>query len=138
MKKGKMGRIDISALNVPPERHEHDTAVFFAKRGKDIVFIKPSDIKKQHSPDFIMDGKMWEVKSPIVYSKSSFEDNLRRAVKQSEHIIYDLRRLKPRDEVMYIKELKKWSGKRKMRTLIIITRDGQVLTMKGEFGIMEL
>ena len=138
MKKSKMGRIDISVLNVPPERHEHDTAVFFAKRGKDIVFIKPSDIKKQHSPDFIMDGRMWEVKSPIVYSKSSFEDNLRRAVKQSEHIIYDLRRLKPRDEVMYIKELKKWSGKRKMRTLIIITRDGQVLTMKGEFGIMEL
>jgi hypothetical protein len=131
------GKIDISALNVPPEKHEYSTAVFFAKRGKDIVFIKPSDIKRQHTPDFAMDGKMWEVKSPVVYSKSSFEDNLRRAVKQSEHIIYDLRRLKLRDETVYIKELKKWSRKRKVRTLIIITRDGQLLTTKGEFDILE-
>ena len=132
------GGIDISALNVPPEKHEYSTAVFFAKRGKDVVFIKPSDIKKQHTPDFIMDGKMWEVKGPVVYSKVSFEDNLRRAVKQSEHIIYDLRRLKSRDEAVYIKELKKWSGKRRIKTLIIITRDGQILTIKGGFGIMEL
>ena len=38
MKKGKMGRIDISALNVPPERHEYDTALFFAKRGKGVWY----------------------------------------------------------------------------------------------------
>ena len=138
MKKSIVGKIDISALNVPPERHEYETAIYFAKRGKDVIFIRPSDMEKQHTPDFVMDGRMWETKSPIIYSKTSFEDNLRKAVKQSEHIIYDLRRLKPRDEAIYIKELKKWSGKRKMRTLIIITRDGQVLTMKGEFGIMEL
>ena len=130
------GEIDISALNVPPEKHEYITAVFFAKRGKDIIFIKPSDIKGQHTPDFIMDSKMWELKSPIVYSKSSFEDNLRRAVKQSENIIYDLRRLKQRDEVVYIKELRKWSKKRKVKTLLIVTRDGQVLTLKGEFAKM--
>ena len=138
MKKSIVGKIDISALNAPPERHEYETAIYFAKRGKDVIFIRPSDMEKQHTPDFVMDGRMWETKSPIIYSKTSFEDNLRKAVKQSEHIIYDLRRLKPRDEAIYIKELKKWSGKRKMRTLIIITRDGQVLTMKGEFGIMEL
>jgi hypothetical protein len=31
------GKTDVSALNVPPEKHEYGTAVFFAKRGKDIV-----------------------------------------------------------------------------------------------------
>ena len=117
MKKSIVGKIDISALNVPPERHEYETAIYFAKRGKDVIFIRPSDMEKQHTPDFVMDGRMWETKSPIIYSKTSFEDNLRKAVKQSEHIIYDLRRLKPRDEAIYIKELKKWSGKRKMQSV---------------------
>ena len=132
------GRIDISALIVPPERHEYEAARFFAKRGKDVVFLKPSDISGQHTPDFIMDGKMWELKSPIVYGKNSFEDNLKRAAKQSEHIIYDLRYLRENDEEKYIKELNKWVTKKRIKTLLIIKRNGQLLTIKGEFDIIML
>lgn len=128
-----IGGIDVSALNVPPEKHEHETALYFAKRGWDVVFMKPSSIKKQHSPDFIMNNKIWEIKSPIVFSKSSFEDNLRRAVKQSENIIYDLRRLRRNDEMKYINNLIKRSNSQKIRTLIVIPRDGKMLTIKGVF-----
>ena len=68
-----MGRIGISTLDVPPERHEYETTMYFAKRGKDVIFIRPSDMEKQHTLDFVMDGRMRETKSPITYSKSSFE-----------------------------------------------------------------
>ena len=41
------GKIDISVLNVPPEKHEFDTAKFFAKMGYDVEFIKPRHIRGQ-------------------------------------------------------------------------------------------
>ena len=81
---------------------------------------------------------MWELKSPMVYGRNSFEDNLRRAVKQSEHIIYDLRFLSIDDEQKYIKELNKWMSKKRIKTLLIIKKNGQLLTIKGAFDIMDL
>ena len=102
MKNGKKGRIDISALNVPPEKHEFETAKYFADRGFDVVFIGPHYIIGAKNPDFEIAGKIWETKSPTKYSKSSFEDNFKKAVKQSEHIIFDLRRLSEKDEVKYL------------------------------------
>lgn len=138
MKKYKIGKIDTSALNVPPEKHEYETAKYLANLGFNVIFVKPSAIKGQHTPDFEICGKRWETKSPKVYSKSSFEDNLKKAIKQSEHIIFDLRRLNKNDEIIYKKELKKWSKSRKIKSLVAISRDGRVLTIKGIFDIIQL
>ena len=38
------GKIDISALNTPPEKNELETAKYFAALGKDITFIRPRDL----------------------------------------------------------------------------------------------
>ena len=134
MGKVNIGGIDYSNLKTPPEKHERGTAQYFADRGKDVVFVCPSSIKGTHSPDFIMEGRTWEIKSPITYSNSSFEYNFKKAMKQSEHIIFDLRQLNPRNETKYIKELIKWKDKPLVRTLLVITRDGRLLTIKGKFG----
>ncbi|MBR0465234.1 hypothetical protein IJJ02_00355 [Candidatus Saccharibacteria bacterium] len=138
MKRIKRGVVNYSKLNTPPEKHERMTANYFADRGFNVVFIKPSSIKGTNSPDFEMDGKIWETKSPIKYSKRSFEDNLKKAVKQSKNVIFDLRRLSKFDEKIYLKELRKWSGLRGVKTLIVITKDGRVLTIKGKFAIIGL
>lgn len=138
MKRVKRGKVDYSALKNPPEKHERVTANYFADRGFDIYFIKPSSIKGTNSPDFEMGGKIWETKSPIKYSKNSFEDNFKKAVKQSENIIYDLRRLNKGDEAIYIKELRKNSNTCGIKILLIITRDGRVLTIRGKFDIIGL
>ncbi len=136
MNNRKIGKIDISELNTPPERHEYETAKYFANRGFDVNFIKPSDIEGTNSPDFVMDGKMWETKSPIGSSVRTYEDNFKKAIKQSENIIFDLRRLKAPDERKCIKILVRRSGLAKIKNLIIITRDGRLLTEKGDFGII--
>ena len=65
------GKIDISALNVPPEKHELETAKYFAGIGKDIVFLKPSSIPNIHTPDILMDGVEWEMKCPSGSSKGT-------------------------------------------------------------------
>ncbi len=64
-----IGTIDISQLNSPPEKTEFETAKYFANLGKNIVFIHPSAIPEQHTPDIIMDGVEWEIKCPIGESK---------------------------------------------------------------------
>ena len=43
----KIGTIDISQLNSPPEQAEFETAKFLAEKGKNIVFIRPSSIPYQ-------------------------------------------------------------------------------------------
>ena len=128
----KPGKIDISALYYPPERHEYETAKYFARLGFDIVFIRPRSIKGRHDPDFLMKNRGWETKSPKTYSKSSFEYNCRKAQKQSEHIIFDLRRLSTVDSEKYANELMRWSATKKIKTLLIITKDGKLLDVKGE------
>ena len=138
MKKHKIGKIDYSELNKAPEKHEIYTAEFFANLGYDIFFIKTSNIKGSHSPDFRMAGRVWETKSPITYSDSSFEDNFKKAKKQSDHIIFDLRRLNQKDEAKYLKELSKRSGSNKVRTLLVIGRSGELLTIKGFFDKMKV
>lgn len=133
MKNAKKGKIDISALNVPPEKHEYETAKYFADRGFDVVFLKPSNIKGMNSPDFEMAGKIWETKSPIGKSERTFNDDFRKAAKQSEHVIFDLRRLKRVSEDSCLNLLKRKIISRKIKTLLIITRDGRLLTLKGKF-----
>lgn len=138
MKNFKKGKIDISALNVPPEKHEYETAKYFADRGFNVVFLGPHYMVGINNPDFEMVDKIWETKSPIKYSKSSFEDNLRKAVKQSKHIIFDLRRLNDNDETKYLREIRKRKKSHKIKTLLVITRDGRLLTEKGYFDIIQV
>ena len=134
MKNGKTGKIDISALNVPPERHEYETARYFASRGYDVIFIRPSNVKGLHNPDFKICNKVWETKSPSGESKRTFEDNFRKAIKQSEHIIIDLRRISAKQEKWCIEKLKKENRLSfVVKTLLVITRDGRLLTIKGKF-----
>lgn len=133
MKNVKMGKIDIAELNVPPEKHEYETAKYFAKRGYSVVFIKPSDISGFNSPDFRMRGKIWETKSPIGNSLQTFVDNYKKAKKQSENIIFDLRRLNLKSEQICLKMLKGKAKSPSIKTLLVITRDGQLLTIRGKF-----
>ncbi len=90
----RKGNIDISQLNTPPEKHEFETARFFADMGKDVVFLKPSDIPNVHTPDISMDGIEWEIKCPEGSGKRTIEKNITKAELQSYNIILDLRWIK--------------------------------------------
>lgn len=107
MKNNRLGKIDISALNVPPEKHEYETVMYFARRGIDVTFVRPRYIKHLRTPDFEMGSRVWETKSPTGKSRRTYEDNFRKAMKQSAHIIFDLRRLNMYSEKVCIDVLKK-------------------------------
>ena len=116
------GKIDISQLNTPPEKHEFATARYFAEMGKDIVFLKPSDIPTVHTPDIIMDGVEWEIKSPDGKSRRTIENNFRDAVKQSRYIIFDLRRIQVPEKTCISQLEKEWKVRPYLKRLYVICK----------------
>ena len=123
----KTGKIDISKLKTLPERHEYDTARFFADRGYDIEFIPPSNTPKMHTPDFKMDGVAWEVKSPVGTSKRTIENSFRKAMLQSDSIIFDLRRSKLPEEKCISELEHRFNQKRSVKRLLVIKKNGTLL-----------
>ena len=122
------GAIDISQLNTPPEKHELATARYFSDRGKDVVFIKPSNIPDHHRPDFLMDDIEWEIKSPTGKGRRTIEKSYGLAASQSKNIIFDLRRIKV-PEKQCLAQLKREFDDKHTHRLLIIKRDGELVEM---------
>ena len=120
---GKIGKIDISQLNTPPEKHEFETAKYFAELGKDIVFLKPSSIPNLHTPDIRMDGVEWEMKSPTGNSKRTIETNLRNAAKQSHYIIFDLRRIQVSEKQCIAQLERLFNSRSDIKRLLVIKKN---------------
>ena len=123
-----LGRIDISELNTPPEQAEFETAKYFAALGKDITFIRPSAIPNQHRPDILMDGVEWEIKCPVGDSKRTIENNMRKAIKQSHNIIFDLRHMRQSEKKSIAKLDKEYKINSQLRKLYVIKKDGTLLS----------
>ena len=123
----RIGNIDISQLDAPPEKHEFDTAKFFANRGKDIVFLKPSRIPNVHTPDILMDGVEWEMKAPVGSSKRTIEVNFRKAVKQSKYIIFDLRAINVPEKQCIAQLEKEFNGRHYLKKMYVIRKNGELL-----------
>ncbi|MBP5652279.1 MAG: hypothetical protein J6X17_02505 [Lachnospiraceae bacterium] len=122
-----LGKIDISALNAPPEKHEFETVKYFANRGKDITFLKPSDIPNLHTPDILMDGVEWEMKCPLGSGKRTIEANFRKAVMQSKYIIFDIRYIKIPEKQCISQLEKEFNARPYIKRLYVIRKNGELL-----------
>lgn len=121
------GIIDISQLNMPPEEHEFETANYFADLGKDIVFLRPSQIPHTHTPDIKMDGVEWEIKCPTGNGKYTIEENFRKAIKQSKYIIFDLRHVKLPENQCIAQLKREFESRTYLQRLYIITKSNELL-----------
>ena len=124
---GMRGKIDVSNLNVVPEKHEFAVAKFVADLGKDVAFLKPSQIPNTHTPDILMDGLEWEIKSPQGSSKRTIEANFRAAVKQSHYLIFDLRRIKIPEKQCLVQLEREFSMRQYVKRLLVIRKNGDLL-----------
>ncbi len=125
----KKGKIDISQLSTPPEKHEFETAKFFSSHGKNLVFLKPSNIPNVRTPDIIMDGSKWEIKCPEGCGKRTIEKILQKAETQSHNIIVDLRWIKI-PEKQCISQIKaNFISKKKIKRIYIITKSLQLIEL---------
>lgn len=126
----KKGKIDISALDSPPEPHEMATAQFFADLGYDIYFLPKSKIKGVHRGDFVMCHVEWETKSPTGNSEGTLEKRIKEATKQSDRIIIDFRRTHLPEDRCMAKLKKEIQMKRSIKRLLVITHTGSLVEIK--------
>lgn len=125
MKKGK-----ITPNGVILKTHENATVVFLTEHGYDIELIPKSNVAGVHSPDIIMSGLRWEMKSPKGEGKYLISNTIQRAVKQSKNIIIDLRRTK-RHQSKCLREIENEFQKSKsIERLIVITKKSKKLDFK--------
>ena len=91
----------------------------------DVVFLRPRYMK---SPDLVINGEIWELKSPIGNSKNTIMNNFKNARKQSMNIIIDLRRCKLDERVAKarIKYIIK-NRRHKKGKVLVISKKGEVL-----------
>ena len=114
-----------------PEPHEIQTALFLIKHGKKTVkFLAPKNQNRIKTPDILMDGKKWEIKSPTSNGSRVMEHALRSATKQSPNVIIDLRRGKMADE-RALRQITFTAKKRTaLKRLIVLTKDDKMLDIK--------
>ena len=124
----KRGKIIPNGVRL--EQHELDTILFFTNLGKTIELVPPSSTPNSKTPDFKMDGLMWEMKNPQGKSKTTLEHVFKKAVKQSENIIIDLSRIKMKEEIALAEISKCFHQTRACKRLIIITKNRQKLDFK--------
>jgi hypothetical protein len=79
-------------LKPSPARYEISAATLLADYFKtDVEFVLRSN---QKTPDFLIDGIKWELKSPTGTGKYNVQHQIKAAAKQSSSVVFDARRSK--------------------------------------------
>ena len=109
------------------KKHEYNTVKVLLEQGLDIELIPPSHIKGYKTPDIMMGGIPWEMKSPEGGSRTTIKHNISDALKQSRNVIIDLQRCHLEEDYA-IKELEKeFKLSKRIRKLKIVLKDRAIL-----------
>ncbi|MBR0403431.1 hypothetical protein IJI55_02690 [Candidatus Saccharibacteria bacterium] len=122
-----VGNGKIIPNGVSLEKHEYDTVLFLTTLGWNISLIRPSMTPGKRTPDFKSQNLEWEMKSPKGKSRSTLEHAFQSAAKQSNNIIFDLRRTPiPEEKSLTILE-KLMNTSKTAKRLCVITKKQKLL-----------
>lgn len=110
-----------------PKDHEIQTVLFLIKNGKTPKFLAERKVNHAKTPDIEMDDLEWEMKSPVGTGRENLEHAFKAAVKQSENIIFDLRRSKIPEQKSLAKLQRELALSRKAKRLYVATKKGELL-----------
>lgn len=121
----------IGKLNKPEgarlEPYEESTMKLLTLYGFSMDVILPSNTPKINNPDTLIDGTLWEIKTPLTYNKNKLENRMRKASKQANRVVFDLSNIKKdytKAEKCVIKLFESIPG---IRRMILITKDKKLL-----------
>ena len=104
----QQGKIIIApGVNVWP--HEMKTAEALAAAGYIVEFMRRSEGFRVTTADVVMNGVIWEMKSPESSQLKVIEKNIRHALHQSRDVIFDSRRMRKLDNERIEQEVRKWA-----------------------------
>ncbi len=108
-----------------------DTARAVADAGYNVEFTHRTWGNRVTSPDVIINGVIWEMKSPQASDNKAIERNLRKACKRSPNIIFDSQRMKGASDAEIEKRLRSiYPHIKAIRRLWFINRDREIIDIK--------
>lgn len=123
----KSGKVIIPA-SVSPWDHELKTAHALAQHGFIVEFVAVSNNHKAKTADVVIDGVLYEIKSPKTDKLSAVERNLKRATKQSGNIIIDSRRMSKLHDATVQKFLaQKLKQQKTIKKILFVNRKHEVI-----------
>ena len=127
MKNKKKGKIIIPAGR-KPWAHEFHVAEVLAMNGHKVEFLLEGDVK---TPDILLDGVEYEIKSPESMKAISIERTIKKALKQSPNLIIDISRIKKVNEKKICNFLIKQVRIRKsIKKMLLVTKQEKVIDVK--------
>ena len=114
-----------------PEQHELDAAYTLAHHYQTTVkFLVPIGDYKRKSPDILMRGVIWELKSPKGDSKTTIGTQFRRGSMQAKNIVLDSRRTKLKYEIIEKQAIIEAKQRTNLNRVILIDKFGKVVEIK--------
>lgn len=124
----KQGRVIIPP-DVFPWSHELRVARILAMAGYVVEFLPTGNTK---TADISIDGVEYEIKSPITNKPDKLERVIKRALRQSNNIVYDSSRIKNmRDDNLRRFLVNKVRQQPQIKKMIFITKRGQIIDIKS-------
>ena len=122
------GRVFIPAASVreAPSEHEVLTALRLAEEGVDVLFRIDSREKGVKNPDVEMNQQVWELKAPTGQGKNTVDSQMKRAGKQTERLVLDLRRSEL-DDKKSIWDVRQGMQGRHLTQVIVIDHAGNIV-----------
>ena len=122
------GRVFIPAVSVreAPSEHEVLTALRLAEEGTDVLFRIDSREKGVKNPDVEMNQQVWEFKAPTGQGKNTVDSQMKRAGKQTERLVLDLRRSEL-DDKKSIRDVRQGMQGRHLTQVIVIDHAGNIV-----------
>ena len=122
------GRVFIPAVSArkPPSEHEVLTALRLAETGMDVLFRVDSREEGAKNPDAEMNQQVWEFKAPTGEGKNTIDSQMKRAGKQAERLVLDLRRSKL-DDKEAIGDIRQGMQGRHLTQVIVIDHAGNIV-----------
>ena len=122
------GRVFIPAASVrdAPSEHEVLTALRLAEEGMDVLFRIDSREEGVKNPDVEMNQQVWEFKAPTGEGKNTVDSQMKRAGKQAERLVLDLRRSEL-DDKKSIGDVRQGMQGRHLTQVIVIDHAGNIV-----------
>ena len=116
---------------VQPEPHEVEAAWILALHFRVVVeFLQPSEGYKMKTADIVMNGLIWEMKSPTGSGRTTIANQFHRASKQSSHLVFDARRVHVADDIVLAQVRQEVARRRHIKAVLYIAKDGTVLEIR--------
>ena len=122
------GRVFIPAASAreAPSEHEVLTALRLAEEGVDVLFRIDSREEGVKNPDVEMNQQVWEFKAPTGQGKNTVDSQMKRAGKQTERLVLDLRRSEL-DDKKSIWDVRQGMQGRHLTQVIVIDHAGNIV-----------